>query len=327
MKAVVVSEPGGPEKLQLVELADAAPGSAEIAIDIHASALNRADLLQRRGSYPPPPGVTPVLGLECSGVVSALGPGCTGMVSIGERVMVLLAGGGYAERVVVPEALAMKVPSALSFEQAAAIPEAFLTACEALFVSGQIAAGESVLIHAAAGGVGSAAVQLAHAAGARVFATAGGAQKCAWVRELGADVVIDYKSTPFADVIAAETAGRGVDVILDFVGAAYAEQHAACLAARGRQVLIGVLGGAKATVNLAQLMSKRQTLTGLVMRARSVEEKIALTRAFTRTQLPLFDDGRLKPLVDSVFALSDVARAHEHMESNRNLGKIVLKVR
>ena len=246
---------------------------------------------------------------------------------MGERVMVLLAGGGYAERVVVPEALAMKIPSALSFEQAAAIPEAFLTAREALLVSGQLASGESVLIHAAAGGVGSAAVQMARAAGARVFATAGGDRKCAWLRTLGTDVVIDYKSTPFAPVIAAETAGHGVDVILDFVGAAYAEQHAACLAVRGRQVLLGVLGGANATVNFAQLLSKRQTLTGLVMRTRSVTEKIALTRAFSRTHLPLFDDGRLKPLVDSVFSLSDVARAHEHMESNQNLGKIVLKVR
>ncbi|MEO8900423.1 MAG: NAD(P)H-quinone oxidoreductase [Polyangiaceae bacterium] len=327
MKAVVVSEPGGPDKLQIVELPDPMPGAAEVAVDIHASALNRADLLQRRGLYPPPPGVTQVLGLECAGVVSALGPGCAGRLKLGERVMVLLAGGGYAERVVVPEALAMKVPSALSFEQAAAVPEAFLTAREALFVSGQISAGDSVLIHAAAGGVGSAAVQLARVAGARVFATAGGPEKCAWVRELGADVVIDYKSAQFADVILEETAGRGVDVILDFVGAAYAEQHAACLATRGRQVLIGVLGGAKATVNLALLMSKRQTLTGLVMRARSVEEKIELTRAFARTYLPLFDDGRLKPLVDSVFPLSDVARAHERMESNQNLGKIVLKVR
>ncbi len=327
MKAVVVSSPGGPDQLQVVELPDPLPGSAEVAIDIHASALNRADLLQRRGLYPPPPGVTQVLGLECAGVVSAVGPGCTGRLRIGERVMVLLAGGGYAERVVVPEALAMKVPSALSFEQAAAIPEAFLTAREALFVAGQITAGETVLIHAAAGGVGSAAVQLARAAGARVFATAGGAEKCAWVQQLGADVVIDYKSAQFAEVIAAETGGRGVNVILDFVGAAYAEQHAACLAARGRQVLIGVLGGATATVNLALLMQKRQTLTGLVMRSRSVAEKIELTRAFSRTHLPLFDDGRLKPLVDSVFALSDVARAHEHMESNRNLGKIVLKLR
>ncbi|MEP7051230.1 MAG: NAD(P)H-quinone oxidoreductase [Pseudomonadota bacterium] len=327
MKAVVVREPGGPDKLQIVELPSPTPGRAEIAIDVHASALNRADLLQRRGLYPAPPGVTEVLGLECAGVVSALGEGCTGALQVGERVMVLLAGGGYAERVVVPEALAMKIPSALGFEQAAAIPEAFLTAREALFVSGQITAGESVLIHAAAGGVGSAAVQLAHAAGVRVFATAGGAEKCAWVRALGDAVVMDYKSTSFAQVIAAETAGHGVDVILDFVGAAYAEQHAACLAARGRHVLIGVLGGAKATVNLAQLLSKRQTMTGLVMRTRSIAEKIALTRAFSRTHLPLFADGRLRPLVDSVFAFSAVALAHEHMESNRNLGKIVLKIR
>jgi putative PIG3 family NAD(P)H quinone oxidoreductase len=327
VKAVVVSEPGGPEKLQLVELPDPVPGSGEVAIDIYASALNRADLLQRRGLYPPPPGTTEVLGLECAGVVSALGSDCSGLVALGDRVMVLLAGGGYAERVVVPEASTLKVPRALSFEEAAAIPEAFLTAREALMVSGALAPRESVLIHAAAGGVGSAAVQMARSTGARVFATAGGAAKCDWLRQLGADVVVDYKSQDFAAVIAQETSGLGVDVILDFVGAAYAEKHAACLAARGRHVLIGVLGGAQATVNLARLMHKRQSVIGLVMRTRSVQEKIELTRAFARNHLPYFDDGRLKPLVDSVFSLADVARAHERMEQNLNLGKIVLRIR
>ncbi len=327
MKAVLVSEPGGPEKLELVELPDPTPGPAEVAIEIHASALNRADLLQRRGLYPPPPGTTDILGMECAGVVSALGPGCSGSVRVGDRVMVLLAGGGYAECVVVPEALTMKVPEALGFEQAAAIPEAFLTAREVLFAAGKLASTESVLIHAAAGGVGSAAVQLAHSHGARVFATAGGAAKCQWVRALGADLVIDYKTQDFAAVIGAETAGRGVDVILDFVGAAYAEKHATCLATRGRQVLIGVLGGARASIDLGRLLQKRQSLVGVVMRSRSIQEKIELTRAFVRSTLPLLADGRLRPLVDSVFPLSDVARAHQRMESNENLGKIVLKVR
>jgi len=327
VKAVLVSEPGGPEKLELVELPDPTPGPGEIAIEIHASALNRADLLQRRGLYPPPAGTTDILGLECAGVVSALGPGCSGSARVGERVMVLLGGGGYAERVVVPEALAMPIPDALSFEQAAAIPEAFLTAREALFAEGRLGGNESVLIHAAAGGVGSAALQLAHSHGARVFATAGGAAKCDWLRTLGADVVIDYKSQDFAAVIKAETAGRGVNVILDFVGASYAEQHAACLALRGRQVLIGVLGGAEARINLGRLLQKRQSLVGMVMRSRETQEKIELSRAFVRSTLPLLADGRLKPLVDSVFPLAEVARAHQRMESNENLGKIVLKVR
>lgn len=327
MKAVRVFEPGGPEKLRLVEAPDPIPGVAEVAIEIHAAALNRADLLQRRGLYPPPSGTTDILGMECSGVVSMLGPGCTGAVPIGERVMVLLGGGGYAEQVVVPEAMLMKVPPGLGFEEAAAIPEAFLTAREALLVSGALRAGDSVLIHAAAGGVGSAAVQLAVNAGAHVFATAGGAQKCDWVRALGAHVVIDYKSRDFADVIRAETAGRGVDVILDFVGAAYAEQHAACLAARGRHVLIGTLGGAHATIDLGRILQKRQSLVGIVMRTRTVQEKIELTRAFSRTHLPLFADRRLKPLVDSVFPLAEATRAHAHMEQNGNLGKIVLRVR
>ncbi|HWZ88093.1 MAG TPA: NAD(P)H-quinone oxidoreductase [Polyangiaceae bacterium] len=327
MKAVRVSEPGGPERLQLVEEPDPLPGPGEIAIDIHASALNRADLLQRRGLYPPPPGITDILGMECAGMVSALGPGCVGTFAIGERVMALLGGGGYAERVVVPEALAMKVPSVLSFEQAAAIPEAFLTAREALLAAGRLAARESVLIHAAAGGVGSAAVQLARTLGARVFATAGGEAKCEWVRALGADTVIDYKSQDFAAIIDQETGGRGVDVILDFVGAAYAEQHAACLAQQGRHVLLGLLGGAQMSLNLGRLMSKRQTLVGITMRGRSMLEKVELSRAFSRTTLPLFADGRLKPLLDGVFELKDVARAHERMEANLNLGKIVLKVR
>ena len=327
MKAVLVSEPGGPDKLQLVDVPDPTQGSGEIAIDIHASALNRADLLQRRGLYPPPPGTTDILGMECAGVVSAVGPGCVGTFALGTRVMALLGGGGYAERVVVPEALAMPVPDALSFEQAAAIPEAFLTAREALLVSGKLVPRESVLIHAAAGGVGSAALQLARWHGARVFATAGGAAKCEWLRALGADNVIDYKSEDFAAVIARETSNHGVDVILDFVGAAYAEKHAACLAPLGRHVLLGLLGGAQASINLGRLMAKRQSLVGITMRGRSVLEKIELSRAFTRTTLPLFSDGRLKPLVDSVFALSDVARAHERMEANQNLGKIVLRVR
>ena len=327
MKAVLVSEPGGPEKLQLVDVPDPSPGLAEIEIEIHAAALNRADLLQRRGLYPPPPGTTNILGLECAGRVSALGPGTSDQLRVGERVMVLLAGGGYAERVVVPEGLAMKIPDSLDFEQAAAIPEAFLTAREALFAVGGLKATESVLIHAAAGGVGSAAVQLAHSLGARVFATAGGAEKCDWVRALGAEVAIDYKRRDFAEVIRSETAGRGVDVILDFIGAAYAERHAACLAHGGRQVLIGVLGGAQASVDFGRLLQKRQSLLGMVMRSRSMQEKIELTRAFVRTTLPLFADGRLKPLVDRVFPLSLVAQAHARMESNENFGKIVLAMR
>ena len=326
MRAVLVSEPGGPERLHLVELPDPQPGSAEIAIDIYASALNRADLLQRRGLYPPPPGVTEILGLECAGVVSALGAGC-GQRTLGERVMVLLGGGGYAERVVVPEALAMPIPENLDFEQAAAVPEAFLTAREVLFAAGELKPTESVLIHAAAGGVGSAAVQLSHLHGARVFATAGGSAKCDFVRALGADEVIDYKTQDFAAVIRERTSGRGVDVILDFVGAAYAEQHSACLAARGRHVVIGTLSGAQAQINLGRLLQKRQSMIGVVMRSRSVQEKIELSRALVRTTLPMLADGRVKPLVDSVFALSDVAKAHERMEANQNLGKIVLRVR
>ncbi|HEY4159095.1 MAG TPA: NAD(P)H-quinone oxidoreductase [Polyangiaceae bacterium] len=326
MKAVVVARPGGPEELRIADVPAPSPGPGELAIDVVATALNRADLLQRRGLYPPPAGASEILGLECAGVVSELGADVAGR-ALGERVMALLPGGGYAERVVVPEAMAMVIPSELDFSQAAAIPEAFLTAREALVSAGKLRAQESVLVHAAAGGVGLAAVQLARALGARVFATAGSTEKCARVRELGADVVVNYKLEDFADVALRETSGRGLDLILDFVGATHMPQHARCLAEQGRHVLIGLLGGARAELDLGRLLMKRQTLTGLVMRTRSVAEKIALTRAFARDTLPLFSDGRLQPVIDSVYPLAEIARAHERMEANLNLGKIVVTLR
>lgn len=325
MRAIVIREPGGPEVLSLEEVPEPELGPGQIAIDVKATALNRADLLQRRGVYPPPKGESTLLGLECAGVVAAHGAGASGP-PVGTRVMALLPGGGYAQRVVIPERMALPIPDALTFEQAAAIPEAFLTAQEALFALGRLEAGQAVLIHAAAGGVGSAAVQLAHAHGARVVATAGSRDKLDRVRGLGADTLVDYKAEDFAETVSQVTAGRGADVVLDFVGAAYFEKHMRCLAIGGRLVVIGVLGGVTAELNLAQLLMRRTQILGLVMRSRPVADKIAISRAFSRNWLPRFAGGALRPVVDSVFPLSDARAAHERMEQNANVGKIVLTV-
>lgn len=325
MKAIVVSEPGGPDKLQLAEVADPVAGEGEVLLEVKATALNRADLLQRRGMYPPPKGASEILGLECSGVVTGIGPGASG-VKPGDRVMALLPGGGYAERVVVPARMAVPVPESLTFEQAAAIPEAFFTAREALFSLGQVEPGSFVLIHAAAGGVGSAAVQLAHQHGAHVLATAGSDDKLARVKELGADTLINYKSQNFVAVAKEVTNGHGVDAVLDFIGGSYWDKHAACMAVGARCVVIGVLGGPTASVNLAQLLMRRYQILGLVMRSRPLADKIAITEAFIRDSLPLFADGRLAPIIDSVHPLSEARQAHERMEQNLNFGKIVLKV-
>lgn len=325
MKAIVVVEPGGPEKLELREVAAPALRDGYVLVDVKATALNRADLLQRRGFYPPPKGETDILGLECAGVVAELGAGVSS-VTPGDRVMALLPGGGYAERVLVPEKMLIPIPAKLGFEEAAAIPEAFLVAREALFTLGRLRANDVALIHASAGGVGSAAVQLAKQTGARVVATAGSDEKLAGVSALGADVVVNYKSGDFVEAVKKLSDGKGADVVLDFVGASYWQKHASCLAIGGRVISIGVLGGASAEVNFAQLMMRRYQLLGLVMRSRDVSEKIVVTQAFIRETLPFIASGALKPLIDSVFPLADAVKAHERMEANLNFGKIVLTV-
>ena len=326
MKAVCIREPGGTEQLEIREVPDPEPVDNQVQLDIHATALNRADLLQRRGLYPPPKGETDIMGLECSGVVSKIGAGVSA-VSVGDRVMALLPGGGYAEKVVIPEHMAIPIPASFDFHQAAAIPEAFLTAREGLFTLGRLSPSDTVLIHAAGGGVGSAAVQLAHSFGARVIATAGGAEKLALAKELGADQCVDYRTDDFAEVVKQATGGTGANVILDFIGGAYWDKHAKSLATAGRLVVIGIMGGAKVTLNFGQLLSRRWQVLGLVMRARPVAEKIAITRAFVRESLPALAEGRMRPVVDRVFPMSEVVTAHERMEANANIGKIVLAIR
>lgn len=323
MKAIVVTTPGEPDVLALTQVPDPEFREGYVLVDVKATALNRADLLQRRGFYPAPEGESEILGLEFAGVVAAHGPNTTGP-ELGSRVMGLIAGGGYAERVIVHPQMLMPIHESLSFVQAGAIPEAFLTAFEALVNRGKIQAGETVLIHAAAGGVGSAAIQLAKQLGARVLATAGNPEKLARVRELGADVTIDYKQEDFAKVALESTAKQGVDVILDFVGGAYWSKHAECLAIGGRVVVIGLLGGMTAEVNLAQLLRRRYEIIGMVMRTLPLAEKIAITKAFARSFLPRFQDGTLRPIIDSVFPLAEAGKAHTRMEANLNIGKIVL---
>ncbi|MSQ35818.1 MAG: NAD(P)H-quinone oxidoreductase [Dehalococcoidia bacterium] len=325
MRAAVVATPGGPDGFAIQELPDPQPGPEEALVAVHATALNRADLLQRRGRYPGPPGTRDDLpGLEMAGVVLAVGERVRGWAP-GDRVMALLAGGGYGSRVAVHERMLMAVPPNLSCEQAAAIPEVFLTAHDALFEQCALLPGESVLVHAAGSGVGTAAVQLAATAGCRVFGTAGSADKLARAAALGLHHGIDYHEADFAEVIAAATERRGVDVILDVIGAPYWARNLASLAVRGRMVLVGTMGGATLEVDLGALMGKRLQVRGTVLRVRPLEEKAALTQAFARRWLPLFASGRLVPVIDRVFPLAEVADAHRLMESNANFGKIVLR--
>ncbi len=325
MRAVVFAHSGGPEVLQVGQVEAPTPAEHEVLIDVHATSLNRADLLQRRGLYPAPPGASEILGLECSGVVTALGARAS-RFAVGARVMALLAGGGYAEQVVVHEDVALPIPERLSFEQAAAVPEAFLTASEALLVEAELQPGQRVLITAAASGVGSAAVQIAKLRGAFVIGSASAA-KLDRVRALGANLVLDRAREDFVDALRSATDGRGVDAIIDFVGASALSRHQSCLAERGRLVLVGLLGGSRAPLDLAQLLMKRQQVRGLVMRTRSTAEKSDLSRRFARELWPALAAGALVPELDRVFPLEEVAAAHQRMEQNENVGKIVLRVR
>ncbi len=322
MKAILFDEPGGPEVLYYGDAPAPDLRPEEMLVRVQATALNRADLLQRRGGYAPPPGASPILGLELAGEV--LVP--AGEWQIGDRVMAVVTGGAYAKVASVPVGMAMPIPTNLTFEQAAAVPEAFLTAYLNLFTLGRLQRGETALIHAGASGVGTAAIQLARAAGARVLATAGSAEKLARCRELGAEVTINYRDESFPERVLAATAGRGADVTLDFVGAPNWDSNLAALAPGGRLMLIGFLGGASGALNLAPIMAKRLTITGTTLRRTPLPEKAALTRAFAEFALPRLERGELKPIIDSVYPLAEAAEAHRTMEANRNIGKIVLRV-
>jgi len=325
MRAAIVSEPGGPEVFQIQEVEDPVAGPEEVLVAVHATALNRADLLQRRGNYSGPRGTRDDLpGLEMAGIVESVGERVSGWEP-GDRVMALLGGGGYGSKIAVHERMLMRVPPNLSLEQAAAIPEVFLSAYDAMFSQCELAMGESVLIHAAGSGVGTAAIQLAAAQGCRVFGTAGSDDKLERAGELGLNVGINYRNEEFAEVVRERTSGAGVNVILDVIGAPYWNQNLAALASRGRMVIVGTMGGGTLEVNLGALMGKRARVHGTLLRARPLEEKATLTQEFVARVMPLFQNETIVPVVDRVFALEEVSEAHRYMETNANFGKIVLR--
>ncbi len=322
MKAVLYDRPGDPGVLYVGETPDPVPGPDEVLVRVHAAGVNRADTAQRRGNYPPPEGASPILGLELAGeVVAPVGPW-----RAGDRLMAVVTGGGYAGCAAVPLKVAMRIPANLSFEQAAAIPEVFLTGYLNLFTLGRLQAGEIALIHAGASGVGTAAIQLARVAGARVFVTAGSEEKLARCRSLGAELTINYKTESFAPRVLEMTERRGVDVILDFVGAPYWDSNLMVLARGGRLMLIGFLGGSAGQMDIGPLMTKNLTVTGTTLRRTPLPQKAALVKAFSEFELPRFESGELVPVLDTVYPLAQAAEAHRMMESNRNIGKIVLRL-
>ena len=326
MHAAVITEPGGPDVMQIMEIEDPVPGPEDVLVDVKASALNRADMLQRQGGYPAPAGSpSDIPGLEFAGVVLEAGERVVGMAK-GDRVFGLLGGGGYASRTVTHHRMAVPMPADWDFVQAAAIPEVYLTAYDALFNQGNLQMGERLLVHAAGSGVGTAAVQLAHHAGAFVFGTAGSAEKLAGAAKLGMDVGINYHNEDFAAVVKEKTGGVGVDVLIDFIGGPYWNQNIASMAVLGRLVEVGLMGGARVEVDLGQLMGKRLQVTGTGLRGRTIEEKLSVTAQFKRHVLPHLASGSMKPVVDRTFPLEEVADAHRYMETNANFGKIVLTI-
>ncbi|HYN40409.1 MAG TPA: NAD(P)H-quinone oxidoreductase [Thermoanaerobaculia bacterium] len=316
MKAILVPTPGGPEALVFSETPEPAPRDGEVLVRVRATAVNRADLLQAAGKYPPPAGESEILGLEAAGIVEGTE----------ERVCFLLPGGGYAEKVAVPRGMLMRIPTGLSFEEAAAIPEAWFTAYLNLFREGALAAGEVVLVHAAASGVGTAAIQLAKDAGASVVATVRSAAKAESLAALGADLVVDSTARDFVEAVEERFGKSSVGLVLDPVGGASLAQNVRVMARCGRLVLIATMGGGTAELDLRAVLSKRLRIVGSTLRARALAEKVDLTSAFVRDVLPGFADGRFRPLVDSVFPLEHAAEAHRRMAANANVGKIVLTV-
>jgi len=322
MKAILFDQPGPPEVLHYGDAPDPQPAEGELLVRVRASAINRADLLQRRGAYPPPPGASSILGLELAGEVAEP----AGEWRVGDRVMAVVTGGGYAELAAVPAGMAIRIPGRFSFDEAGAIPEAFLTAFLNLFTLGKLQAGETVLVHAGASGVGTAAIQLARAVGARVFATAGAEEKLALCRELGAELTINYKQEAFQERVIEATGGRGVNVVLDFIGAPYWDANLAALAIGGRLAVIGFLGGSRGELDLGPILGKTLTVVGTGLRRTPMPQKTALTAAFAEFALPRFESGELRPVIDSTYPLEQAAEAHRAMEENKNAGKIVLRV-
>lgn len=325
MRAILIKSPGGPEQLALGEWEKPTPGLSQILVKVAATALNRADTLQRKGHYPPPAGASPILGLEMAGTVAELGEGVSRW-QVGDAVFGLLPGGGYAQYAVIHQDMALPIPANLTMTEAAALPEVFLTAFQALSWQGQVKAGETVLIHAGASGVGTAAIQLAREMGAHPIVTTSAAKRD-FCLSLGAERAFDYQAEPFLSPVLEATNGRGVEVIIDFIAAPYFQQNLDCLALDGRLVQLATLGGSKVDdFDLRQLMVKRISLIGSTLRSRNLDYQIGLTQAWASFALPRLLDGRLKPVVDRIFDWKEAAEAHRYIESNQSKGKIVLEV-
>ena len=325
MRAVLIKEFGGPEQLAIGSWPTPEIGPQEVLVRVHATALNRADTLQRMGKYPPPKGASPILGLEMAGEVVKTGEKVS-QYRKGDRVCGLLGGGGYAEYVAIHESMAMPVPDGLDYLSAAAIPEVFLTAFQAISWIGKLQKNENILIHAGASGVGTAAIQLARLIGAEVMITAS-AGKHALCKELGAHIAIDYQSEDFVKAVDLHTNGNGADLVIDFIGAGYFQQNLELLGMDGRMVMLAFLGGITvAELNLSHILRKRLQVTGSTLRARSLEYKAALAKDLKAFTWKHFEIGELKPIIDSVYTWEKVAEAHRYMESNQNKGKIVLEV-
>ena len=326
MKAIHVSVSGDERRLRLGEAPAPEAGAEEIRIDVHATAVNRADLMQARGLYPPPAGASEILGLECAGVVSARGEKVAD-IALGDRVMALLPGGGYAEQAVVHAGSVLPIPERLSFEEAAGVPEVFLTCYLNLFQIARVPRGGTALVHGGGSGIGTAAIQLLSEAGVRSIVTAGSAEKCKRCLELGADVALNYRDGDFAPRVLEETDGQGVDVVLDSIGAPYLAAHLKCLKTGGRLVLIGLMGGAKAEIQLGLLLAKRLSITGSTLRARPVQEKAELVASFSESFADALASGRASPVIDRVLPLEEAQQAHEIVERSEHFGKLVLRVR
>jgi NADPH2:quinone reductase len=323
--AIAIARPGGPQVLQPVEIPIPSPGPREVLIRVAAAGVNRPDLMQREGKYPPPKGASDIPGLEVSGTVASCGPGAERWRE-GDEVCALVSGGGYAEYCVAPEVQCLPVPSPVDLISAAAMPETFFTVWTNVFDRGRLQSGESFLVHGGASGIGTTAIQLARAFGARVFATAGNDDKCAACVRLGAERAINYKTEDFSAALMALTDGHGIDVILDMVGAPYFSRNIDLLALEGRLVQIAVLHGAKAEINLVRLLRQRITISGSTLRSRTAEEKGAIAAAIERAVWPLVAEGKIRPVVYATFPLKQAAEAHRLMESGSHIGKIVLTV-
>jgi putative PIG3 family NAD(P)H quinone oxidoreductase len=325
MHAITISEPGGPEALVWEEVPDPVPAEGEVLVEVVAGAVNRADIMQRMGFYDPPPGASPYPGLECSGRIAALGPGVSGW-TVGDEVCALLSGGGYAEKVAVPAGQLLPVPEGLDLKQAAALPEVVSTVWSNVFMISHLRPGETLLVHGGSSGIGTMAIQLAKAVGAKVAVTAGTKEKLDQCAELGADILINYREQDFVEEIERATDGAGADVILDNMGAKYLDRNVRTLAVNGRLAIIGLQGGVKGELNIGALLGKRAAISATSLRARPLGEKAAIVAAVREHVWPLIAAGHVRPVVDREIPMSDASAAHRVVEESGHIGKVLLVV-